>query len=235
MGDDLRQAARPAAAHVIVADLDAPALDSADRHHIESVLRLRSGEAVSVTDGRGGWRMCSWLAGGDLRTEGDVMRCVRLTPPVTVGMAPVKGDRPEWAVQKLTELGVDRIVMLATERGVVRWEGERASRHLQRLQGVARQAVMQSRQVWLPQLSSMARVEALAARPGVALAEPDGVPPTLDYPTVLVGPEGGWSAAERESAQATVTLGLSVLRTESAAVAAGVLLTALRAGLVRPT
>jgi RsmE family RNA methyltransferase len=51
---------------------------------------------------------------------------------------------------------------------------------------------------------------------------------------VLVGPEGGWSPQEEESARARVDLGPSVLRTESAAVAAGVFLVGLRAGLVRP-
>jgi 16S rRNA (uracil1498-N3)-methyltransferase len=227
------EALRLAAAHVIVPDLDAPELDSVDRHHIEAVLRLRSGELVSVTDGRGGWRQCSFLAGGTLRVEGDVAHCARPLPPVTIGMAPVKGDRPEWAVQKLTELGVDRIVLLIAERGVVRWDAERASRHLDRLRLVARQALMQSRQVWLPEVTGMERADALAARPGVALAEPAGAPPTLDYATVLVGPEGGWTAAEQQAARATVGLGPGVLRTESAAVAAGVLLTAMRAGLVR--
>jgi 16S rRNA (uracil1498-N3)-methyltransferase len=149
-------------------------------------------------------------------------------------MPPVKGDRPEWAVQKLTELGVERIVLLTTDRSVVRWDGERARRHLEKLRAVARQAVMQSRQLWLPQVTGMERADALAALPGVALAEPDGVPPTLDYETVLIGPEGGWTGAERQAARAAVTLGPAVLRTETAAVAAGVLLTALRARLVRP-
>jgi 16S rRNA (uracil1498-N3)-methyltransferase len=218
---------------VIVADLAAPELDADDRHHLTSVLRLRPGEAVSVTDGRGGWRPCTFLTGGGLQSDGDVVRGDRPLPAVTIGMAPVKGERPEWAVQKLTELGVDRIVLLVTERGVVRWDRERADRHLEKLRMVARQAAMQSRQVWLPEVTGLEPMPALAARAGVALAVPGGAPPTLDCATVLVGPEGGWTAAEEQLAQATVDLGPGVLRTESAAVAAGVLLTALRAGLVR--
>lgn len=234
MTDKVGRAARDAAAHVVVSDLEAPELADGDRRHIEAVLRLRPGEAVSVTDGCGGWRACSFMAGGGLQPEGDVVRCARPTPALTIGMAPVKGDRTEWAVQKLTELGVDCILMLTGERSVVRWDRQRASRHLQKLRVVARQAAMQSRQVWLPEVTGMERVETLAAEPGVALAVPGGGPPTLDHATVLVGPEGGWTAAEERSAQATVGLGPAVLRTESAAVAAGVLLTALRAGLVRP-
>jgi 16S rRNA (uracil1498-N3)-methyltransferase len=232
--DHLRQVARGAAAHVIVADLDAPVLDRTDRHHLESVLRLRPGESVSATDGCGGWRLCAFLAGGILEPESETVRAARRLPVITIGLAPVKGDRPEWAVRKLTELGVDRIVMLIAARSVVRWDTERARRHLDKLSAVARQAVMQSRQVWLPELTGMDRADEWSWRPGVALAEPDGAAPTLDHATVLVGPEGGWTKAERQSARATVTLGPAVLRTESAAVAAGVLLTALRAGVVRP-
>ncbi len=236
MADQLRDpfpAARRAGAHVIVADLEAPQLDAADHHHLVSVLRLRPGEAVGVTDGRGGWRPCSFLAGGGLRPEGDVLRRSRPAPTITVGMAPVKGDRPEWAIQKLTELGVDRILLLTAERSVVRWDPERTGRHLEKFRLVARQAAMQSRQVWLPEITGLQRAEAVASQPGVALATPGGRPPSLDYATVLVGPEGGWTDIEQESALATVSLGPTVLRTESAAVAAGVLLTALRAGLVR--
>jgi 16S rRNA (uracil1498-N3)-methyltransferase len=231
--DGSSQAARGAAAHVIVAELEAPELAAADRHHLGSVLRLRPDEFVSVTDGRGGWRPCRVGAGSDLVPEGDIVRTSRPQPPVTIGFAPVKGHRPEWAVQKLTELGVDRIVVLVTERSVVRWEGERGHRHLDKLRSVVHQAAMQSRQLWLPEVVGFEAARTLADQPRVAMAAPGGAPPNLEHPTVLVGPEGGWTAAELAAARATVDLGPGVLRTESAAVAAGVLLTALRAGLVR--
>jgi 16S rRNA (uracil1498-N3)-methyltransferase len=232
--DEAKEAARRAAAHVVVADLESPAVGDDDRHHLRSVLRLRPGEAVSTTDGSGGWRLCRYAADRSLEPDGEIVRRPRLSPLITVGFAPVKGDRPEWAVQKLTELGVDRIVILRADLGVVRWDAERAARHLDRLRVVARQAVMQSRQWWLPELIGMEGVDSWAKEPGVAMAVPGGDPPSLSYPSVLVGPEGGWSDAEQESASAQVDLGPGVLRTESAAVAAGVLLVALRAGLVHP-
>ena len=111
--------------------------------------------------------------------------------------------------------------MLRTERGVVRWEGERAGHHLARLRAVVRQAVMQSRQVWVPELVGVEAAAALAGQPGVAVAAPGGSPPSLEYPTVLVGPEGGWSPLEESAARTVVQLGPSLLRTETAAVAAG--------------
>ncbi len=163
-----------------------------------------------------------------------MLRALRPGPQLTVGFPPVKGDRPEWAVQKLTEIGVDRIIILRTERGVVRWDSNRADRHLARLRAVVRQAVMQSRQTWVPEVSGPEDTASLAGRPDVAMAAPTGGPPTLAAPTVLVGPEGGWSPEEESRATTVVRLGPGVLRTESAAVVAGVLLAALRSGLVLP-
>lgn len=230
----LPEAARRAAAHVVVGDLESPVLDDGDRRHLGSSLRLRHGEAVSVTDGRGGWRLCDY-SGGSLQVAGDVQRFERPLPELCVGFAPVKADRPEWVVQKLTELGVDRIVVMHTERSVVRWDGERAASHLRRLCSVARQAVMQSRGLWLPSVEGVAGLGSLASEPGAVLAEPGGHPLTPASTTVLVGPEGGWSEQELSSAEGrTVSLGEGVLRSETAAVAAGVLMTALRAGLVSP-
>ena len=225
--------ARGSAAHVLVDDLESPVLDETDRHHLGSVLRLRDGEIVSATDGRGGWRICRFAAGGRLVAEGEAGSCDRPVPPVCVAFTPVKGDRTEWAVQKMTELGVDRIVLMRTERSVVRWEGARTESHLRKLHAVARQAVMQSRGLWMPSVEGVIAFEDAAALPGAVLAEPGGSPISLAASTVLVGPEGGWSDHERTLATGrTVSLGAGVLRTETAAVAAGVLLTALRAGVV---
>ena len=228
---------RSSSAHVFVADLDAPELEADDRHHLGRVLRLRAGETVSASDGRGAWRPCTWTGAGDggLAPAGEVERVAAPAPAITVAFAPVKGDRPEWVVQKLTEVGVDRIVVLAAARSVVRWEGERAAKQVERLARVAREAAMQSRRVWLPSVEGVVPfADAAGWAGGVALAEPGGAPPSLDRPVVLVGPEGGWSADELGAEVPRVDLGPTVLRAETAAVAAGVLLSALRAGMVRP-
>ena len=79
-----------------------------------------------------------------------------------MAFAPVKGDRPEWAVQKLAELGVDRIVVMHSDRSVVRWSGDRAASHIGRFRTVARQAVMQSRQLWLPDVAGPEEFAAVA-------------------------------------------------------------------------
>jgi 16S rRNA (uracil1498-N3)-methyltransferase len=105
---------------------------------------------------------------------------------------------------------------------------------MERLRSVARAAAMQSRQLWLPVVGDPVAPSSLADREGAARAEPEGPPPGPGTRLVLVGPEGGWAAGECETIRATVGLGPSVLRADTAAVVAGALLTALRAGVVAP-
>lgn len=214
---------------VFVADVEHPELEDADRHHLQKALRLRPGAPLVVADGAGAWRPVRF--GAELEAIGEVAVEPRPAPALTVGLTPTKGDRPEWAVQKLTELAVDHIVILRTERSVVRWEGDREAHHLERLRRVAREAAMQSHRLWLPTVEG---VHTLDDHPGAALADPGGRPPAATDGVVLCGPEGGWSDAERAAATDRVGLGPAILRAETAAVTAGALLVALREGLVRP-
>ena len=195
------------------------------------MLRLRAGDTVTVSDGAGGRLVCRF--GPALEPAGEIERAPRPSPPVTVAFAVVKGQRPEWAVQKLTEVGVDRIVPLLAARSVVRWPAGEAGAQVARLRRVAREAAVQSRRIWLPAVEAVTPFAALAVEAGAAVAHPGGGPPSLVHPLVLIGPEGGWDEAELAAAGvAHVGLGPSVLRTETAAVVAGALLCALRAGVV---
>ena len=223
-----------AAAHAFVADVEAPEVDPADLHHLERVLRLRPGQEVTVSDGAGAWRRCRVGRNLALEPTGPAEAVPRPEPTITVAFAPGKGDRPEWAVQKLTELGVDRVVPVLAARSVVRWSGERAAGHVERLRRVAREAAMQSRRTWLPVVEDVSPVAALADRPGAVLAAAGGLPPSLARPVVVVGPEGGWADSELALALPRMHLGPLVLRSETAAVASACLLGALRAGLVLP-
>jgi 16S rRNA (uracil1498-N3)-methyltransferase len=227
----------PAAAHAFVPALGAPVLDDDDRHHLERVLRLQPGQAVTVSDGRGGWRLCAWRAGGSLDPTGPEEVEAPADPPVTVAFALTKGERPEWVVQKLTELGVDRIIPFRAARSVVRWDDGKAAEHAERWRRVARQASMQSRRARLPEVEAVvafADVVAAAATGAAALAAPGGGAVTLDRPTVLVGPEGGWDDGELACGLPAVGLGPTVLRAETAAMAAAVVLCGLRNGTIRP-
>ena len=93
---------------------------------------------------------------------------------------------------------------------------------------------MQSRSPWVPVVEAVTDWTDVAGREGACRAERGGAPPSLSHPLVLVGPEGGWTEEESRAPIPEVSLGQSVLRAETAAITAGVVLTALRAGLVRP-
>jgi 16S rRNA (uracil1498-N3)-methyltransferase len=134
-------------------------------------------------------------------------------------------------VQKLTEVGVDRIVPFVAERSVVKWGDDKSERNQARLVTVAREAAMQSRRTWLPTVEPVATFDVLARRAGAALTERGGRPPTLTHPVLLVGPEGGWSERERTEGPPMIGLGPNVLRAETAAIVAGAALSGLRSAL----
>lgn len=227
----------PAAkAHVFVEDLARPLLDPADHHHLTRVLRLRPGDEITASDGAGGWRSCRLGSGEALEPEGATRQEPLPRPPVAVAFALTKGGRPEWTVQKLSEVGVDRIVPFVAERSVVRWDAGKAVTQSERFRRIAREAAGQCRRVWLPRVDEVTRFTDLVGKPGAALAQPGGGPPSLEHPLLLTGPEGGWSEGELRQAQhlPRVVLGPHVLRAETAAVVAGGLLCALRAGVVAP-
>ena len=233
-----------APAQVFVDDPARPLLADDDARHLDRVLRLRPGEEVIVADGAGRWARTSWQGDGAVEPlrdgsgaggDGSVLSEPRIEPALTVAFAPVKGERPEWVVQKLTELGIDRIVPLRSERSVVRWTGSRGKATVARLRRVARESAAQSRRVWLPEICDtvpFAELPILGAPGEVVLAQLSGDRPTLARRVVAVGPEGGWSSEELLSGLPTVGFGLSVLRAETAAVTAGALLASLRTGTV---
>lgn len=220
---------RRSAAHVVVSNVEAPELDEAAHHHVFRVLRVGEGDIVSVTDGRGGWRLCravtgavTGAVGGGVEAVGPVEVEGLPAVPFTIGVAIPKMDRPEWIVQKLTEIGVDRIVLLHAERSVVRWDEARAAKHLAKLRRVAVEAVQQSRRVVVPEL--VGPVAAMAFLPDALAAEPGEHPDHDEYPTgyhsVAIGPEGGWTDRELAAAAGKLSLGPNVLRVETAALVA---------------
>ena len=209
-------ALRHSAAHVFVQSIDVPELTTDDRHHLERVLRLRDDEIVTCSDGRGAWRTCRWNK-STLIVDGDVFREEPPTPTLTVGVVPVKGDRTDLVIEKLVEIGIDRIMILApVERSVVRWTSDKIPKVFERYQRIIRSASMQSRRVFVPELiGPITLAEALAD--GAAVAEPGGRASHGDVTTLLIGPEGGFSAVEVAQASQTLDLGPTVLRAETAA------------------
>lgn len=212
-------------------------LSGGDAHHAMRSLRLGPGDLVTSSDGRGALVRCRVLRAGRDAVEAEVVERTVEPPPrpsLWVLLAVPKGERLAWAVQKLTEVGTDAVVLVEAERSVRRWEGDRAGRAAARIAGVAREAAKQSRRRFLPEVAgplpwARAVAEALAAGPTLVLWEraergladllPAGPPERV---TLVVGPEGGIPEADARKAEeggaALASLGPNVLRTETAAV-----------------
>lgn len=164
-----------------VADLASPALNEADAHHLRRVRRLRAGDPLTVADGAGAWRTARLAPDMPslLDALGPVVDLPDTSPSLTIGFALVKGDKPELIVQKLTELGIDRIVPFRAERSVVRWDAAKAAKAVARLRVVARAAAMQCHRPRLPVVGDVADLPDLVAA-GAALADRAGDPPSLE-------------------------------------------------------
>lgn len=225
-----------AVAHVVLDSLEeleavetGLALASDVAHHLGRVLRLRDGDLVTVTDGRGSWRSALWK-GGSVEAASNIHRCER-TSLAGVAFALTKNDKPELVVQKLTEIGIARIFPFVSERSIVKWEPDKATRNVARWRTVAREAVQQSRQAWLPEISEVVKIEDLvqlgAIRADMPAGDASGEVQLSSTSVIAVGPEGGWTMTERSKLHRAVGLGPTVLRAETAAIVAAVLLTSI--------
>lgn len=212
------------------------ALSGDEARHAVTVSRVRAGERIAIGDGRG------TLVHGVVASTGareleltvdEVLVEEGASPRITLVQALAKGDRDELAVQAATELGVDAIVPWAASRSVSRWEGPKAEKGRQRWSTIVREAVKQSIRAWLPAVAPVTTTAQLAERlegQRMLLLEPTATALLTDIRddgrdlALVVGPEGGISAAEIERLVAAgaepVRLGASVLRTSTAGPAA---------------
>ena len=233
MGDVDRSVLRSTSAHVLVdperlGTGGEVTIDGDTEHHLRRVLRLRDGDVVSVTDGHGRWCVAVAIVDGNaLRLEATAPVVVEPAPArtITIAAAMPKGDRLDWMVQKVTELGVDRLVLLHAEHSVVRWKPDRVGHQLARLQRIADEALRQSRRVL--RMTIDAPVAATDVLGHFVVAEPGGRALRAGDTAVAVGPEGGWSASELAACRERVDLGPTILRTETAAVTVSALCVAI--------
>lgn len=211
-------------------------LPEVESQHCVRVLRHRAGDTVEVVDGVGNLYTCRLL---DEHTKHTALEIISTTPMpptwkgnITIAVAPTKlMDRMEWMVEKLTEIGVDRIVPLLCERS------ERREIKEERLRRIAVSAMKQSLKATMPVISPMTPVKAFTSSiPSgtlkcVAYCDRD-TPRSLLCDTltpgsdtvILIGPEGDFTPAEithiLDHGFKAVSLGEQRLRTETAALVA---------------
>ena len=230
------------AAHVFTAALlDEVTIAGPDGHHLGRVRRLRAGEIVTASTGDGWWRpyeirsvdgasllLCSL---GEMRCE------AAARPRLTIAAALITKARFDDAIVAMVELGVDRIVPLASERCVVRWDRAKAESARVRLAMMAREAAMQSRRSHFTEVCPLATPADLRDAAGLAVAMFGGtaanelITETGEGVIIATGPEGGFSRTDLAAFGTfqTINLGHHVLRAETASVAAVAI---VRGGLV---
>jgi 16S rRNA (uracil1498-N3)-methyltransferase len=225
--------------HVSAVRIGLVPLEPDEAHHIRDVLRLEVGSPLELFDSQGR------TAQGTIRhlnPQNVVVEVEAVTAGaiqgvhVTVASAVPKGDRADWMVEKLTELGVARFIPLITERSVVLPAGRNK---IERWERIAVEAAKQSRRSGVMAIAALTPLEEAIrsiqagwyfSTAAGAIASKKAVldHPAMEY-TLLIGPEGGWSPVEidrmNRAGLTAVALTATVLRVETAAVvAAGMVL-----------
>ncbi len=221
-------------------------LSSADVHHVTRALRLGPGDEVVVVEPDG----AAWLA---RLTSTDHGSCVVEVVEALAGAGPVahvtliagvaKSDKTDLAIEKAVEVGVSRVVPVLTERSVVRLTAEKAAARGERWRRVALAAAKQSQRATVPPVSDpvplaaiiedldatydiivVAWEEGADTAPGIGEALDEAGATSSSRVAVVVGPEGGLTAAEvydlERAGARTVSLGPTVLRAETAGIVA---------------
>jgi len=204
--------------------------------HLARVLRAQLGQEFDIATGDA-VRRGRITAISDTRVEFELAEEISaaILPDLTLFLAIFKFDRMEWAIEKATELGVRRIVPVVTRRTDAHLASA-ASKRLERWQRLAHQASEQSRRPATPELSSPIKVtEAVAtsATTRILLTESETQHTLLDrleshVPdsslALAIGPEGGWTPDEITTLTTAgflpASLGPTILRAETAAIAA---------------
>ncbi len=198
-------------------------------HHLRAVLRVRTGEPLSLADNSGAvWqgRVQDLLTDGVVVGLDEHVDIPPATPAVTVIQSMPKGRKMEEVVTRLSEVGVDRLVPVHSARSVKQLKGAKAEKARERWDALAVAAAQQSRRARLLQVetitpwpvrdvSGVVLWEQATTPLSEALDELDGV----EQIVIAVGPEGGWEQAEvADSGLHPVALGQGILRTETAGV-----------------
>jgi 16S rRNA (uracil1498-N3)-methyltransferase len=217
-------------------------LSGGDFHHIRDVLRLKTGDELTVCDGCGCDLICRIERFGPDRVELTILaRQANQTEPVyqaTLFQGLAKGEKMDTIIQKAVELGAARIVPVICRRSVARLDQKDTAKKMQRWNRIAAEAAKQCGRGLMPTVGeplSFAAAVNEAARADIRLIPwenervnsmrtelehtgmPAGRPPVI---SVMIGPEGGFDAAEIAVALAAgirpVSLGRRILRTETA-------------------
>ena len=210
------------------------ALVGANAYHLARVLRARSGQEFDIV-AEGCVRRGRIVSITPERVEFELgeEEAAAVLPEITLALAIFKFDRMEWAIEKATELGVARLVPLIAKRTDAHLASAAAKR-VERWRRIAREAAQQSRRVAPPEISTPIRLQNvldIVADRRIVLSEAEdqvslkqAVAGGKGSLALAIGPEGGWTSEEegafREHGWIAASLGPTILRAETAAIAA---------------
>ena len=210
------------------------ALTGDHANHLVRVLRARVGQGFDIVTGAG-VHHARVVSVTDSRVEFELGEQIPTAPvaSVTLLLAIFKFDRMEWAIEKCTELGISRIVPVIAQRTDAHLASASAKR-VERWRRIALQASEQSRRATPPEIVSPLKLQEATKLPGalkIVLVESERQIHLRDFDMPLegetllaIGPEGGWTNGELQLFHNTVwrsaSLGMTILRSETAAIAA---------------
>jgi 16S rRNA (uracil1498-N3)-methyltransferase len=217
-------------------NINAPSvvLTDAEAHHAIHVMRLKKGDGLQLFDGAGTSADAEVLNVGRRDLTVSILATAYTEPSatgrITVAACVPKGDRLKWMIEKLTEVGVDRYIPLQTQRSVV----DPGKSKLDKLPTTIVAASKQCRRDWLMEIGIVQTLDDLVnsvddserlfiAHPGDLNTErKSDFPLTNKNVTVLIGPEGGFTADEvtmaRQKSAEPISWPTGILRTETAAI-----------------
>lgn len=211
-------------------------LDDGDVHHLLHVMRARVGEEIEVVaDNKLYDCLIKSVNPLEVVVNYEIPTDSELSQEVTLFFALAKGDKIDFVVQKATELGASRIVLVKTERCVTKFEEKDISRKLERFSKIAKEASEQSHRLRIPEIVGVIDVNNipsnLIADINLLAYEKEAGETTSFFDNVkkdksismMIGPEGGFSEKEVELLVkkynfVPISLGKRILRTETAAV-----------------
>lgn len=216
---------------------DTMQLDGALFHHIVNVLRMQEGDRLELTDANGDSRYAGIISVSDKSLTLNLDSETRKAPcriSITLYQSLPKGEKTEFIIQKAVELGVSRIILFPSIRSVVKIHDSKLHSRLERYRKISAEAARQSLSIpseicYYPSLNKAlessdesVRIAAFEEESLITLHDVLSVETPLSA-AVLIGPEGGFTKEEIESASAfgfqSVSLGRRILRTETAGLA----------------
>lgn len=214
-------------------------LTADEARHLREVLRLKAGDEVQVFDGAG--REFQAVVSQARREFAELELRDEIEPPkpesplqLTLAVALLKGEKFDLVVQKGTELGVDKFIPLVTRYADIRLRDEGdAEKRVTRWQRIALEAAKQCGRSVVPEVTAPAQFASVIGEDRCLMFSERGgqglnTDLKADNLTAIIGSEGGWSDDELDQARAAgvpiLTLGGRILRAETAAIAAAVLL-----------